>query len=49
MTDEARAKELGFKHGPYFYLQKDYVLLTTDQAEEAKRASLANYYKSIQQ
>ena len=49
VTDDARARQLGFKHGPYSYLNKDYVLLTTGQAEEAKRASLANYYKSIQQ
>ncbi|GAA5833970.1 hypothetical protein JCM9279_004177 [Rhodotorula babjevae] len=49
VTDDARARQLGFKHGPYSYLNKDYVLLTTGQAEEAKQASLANYYKSIQQ
>ncbi|GAA5859621.1 hypothetical protein JCM1840_006377 [Sporobolomyces johnsonii] len=49
ITDEAKAKALGFKHGPYHYLKKDYVLLSTEQAEEQKRVSLANYYKSLQQ
>ncbi|GAA6004384.1 hypothetical protein JCM10207_000696 [Rhodosporidiobolus poonsookiae] len=49
VEDEAEAKKRGFPHGPYHHLQKDYVLLTTAQAEEQKRKSLANYYASIQQ
>lgn len=48
VTDQSKAKALGFKEGPYWYLQKDYVLLTSAQAEEQKRKSLANYYGSLQ-
>lgn len=48
IEDDARAKQLGFKHGPFHYLKKDYVLMTKDQAVEEKKKSLANYYKSIQ-
>jgi hypothetical protein len=32
--DEERAKSLGFKHGPFHYLEKDYVLLSVAEAEE---------------
>ncbi|GJN91540.1 hypothetical protein Rhopal_004563-T1 [Rhodotorula paludigena] len=48
VEDNERAKQLGFKSGPFYYLKKDYVLLTTGQAEEAKRESLRNYYSSLQ-
>jgi hypothetical protein len=48
VTDEDKAKSLGFKNGPYWHLEKDYVLLTTEQAEEQKKKSLANYYASLQ-
>ncbi|GAA5925482.1 hypothetical protein JCM10213_008800 [Rhodosporidiobolus nylandii] len=48
VEDEAKAKEKGFAHGPYWHLEKDYVLLTTEQAEEQKRISLSNYYSSLQ-
>lgn len=48
VEDEQRAKDLGFKHGPFHYLKKDYVLLSLAEAEEQKRISLANYYKSLQ-
>lgn len=49
VEDEERAKALGFKHGPFHYLKKDYVLLSVAEAEEQKRISLANYYRSLQQ
>ena len=48
VEDEAKAKAHGFKHGPFWHLKKDYVLLTTAQAEEQKKKSLANYYASLQ-
>ncbi|KWU46672.1 Intradiol ring-cleavage dioxygenase [Rhodotorula sp. JG-1b] len=48
VEDEERAKSLGFKHGPFHYLEKDYVLLSVAEAEEQKRISLANYYSSLQ-
>lgn len=48
IDDEAKAKSYGFKHGPYWHLEKDYILLTTEQAEEQKKKSLANYYASLQ-
>ncbi|BGP06685.1 hypothetical protein NBRC10512_004763 [Rhodotorula toruloides] len=47
VTDETKAKALGFKHGPYWHLEKDYVLLTLKQADEQKRKSLKNYYSSL--
>ncbi|GAA5857017.1 hypothetical protein JCM8547_007918 [Rhodosporidiobolus lusitaniae] len=48
VEDEEKAKSLGFKHGPYWHLTKDYVLLTTAEAEKAKQESLKNYYASLQ-
>ena len=48
VEDEERAKSLGFKHDPFHYLEKDYVLLSVAEAEEQKRISLANYYSSLQ-
>jgi hypothetical protein len=48
ITDEALAKDRGFKQGPYWHLEKNYILLTKDQAEEQKRQSLQNYYASLQ-
>jgi len=48
VTDEAEAKARGFKNGPFWHLEKDYVLLTSAQAEEQKQKSLANYYSSLQ-
>lgn len=48
VTDKSKAKELGFRDGPYWHLEKDYVLLTSAQAEEQKRLSLSNYYSSLQ-
>lgn len=47
VTDEAEAKSHGFRHGPFWHLRKDYVLLTKDQAEEQKKKSLVNYYGSV--
>jgi len=50
VKDSSRAKELGFGEGKEFWeLKKDYVLLTTEQAEEQKKLSLRNYYASLQQ
>ncbi|ORY90307.1 Intradiol ring-cleavage dioxygenase [Leucosporidium creatinivorum] len=48
ITDESKSRALGFKNGPYWHLEKDYVLLTSAQAEEQKRKSLAHYYSSLQ-
>ncbi|GAA5826938.1 hypothetical protein JCM11251_002170 [Rhodosporidiobolus azoricus] len=49
VQDEAKTKALGFKNGSsYYHLEKDYVLLSTAQAEEQKKKSLANYYASLQ-
>ncbi|KAK4705464.1 hypothetical protein P7C70_g735, partial [Phenoliferia sp. Uapishka_3] len=48
ITDEASAKALGFRHAPYYLLDRDFVLITTEEAEIEKRKSLANYYASLQ-
>lgn len=48
MTDEAEAKSYGFKHGPFWHLEKDYVLLTKEQAEAQKKRSMANYFSSLE-
>ncbi|GAA5842059.1 hypothetical protein JCM3766R1_005736 [Sporobolomyces carnicolor] len=51
VKDASRAKQLGFGDAgkEFWELNKDYVLLTKDQAEEQKRISLSNYYASLQQ
>lgn len=48
ITDEASAKALGFKSGPYYLLERDFVLITVEEAEAEKRKSLKNYYASLQ-
>ncbi|KAL8283692.1 hypothetical protein RQP46_005487 [Phenoliferia psychrophenolica] len=48
ITDEASAKALGFPHAPYYLLDRDFVLITVEQAEVEKKKSLANYYASLQ-
>lgn len=48
VEDEAEAKSHGFRHGPFWHLEKDYVLLTKEQAEEQKKKSLANYFKTVE-
>lgn len=47
--DDDKAKSLGFKKGPYWDLKWDFVLQTVEQAEVAKRKSLPNYYKFVDQ
>ncbi|KAI5475347.1 catechol dioxygenase [Pseudohyphozyma bogoriensis] len=48
VTDEEEAKRCGFPHGPFGLLKRDFVLITTEEAEVEKRKSLANYYASLQ-
>lgn len=48
ITDEASAKALGFPSAPYFLLDRDFVLITVEEAEVEKKKSLANYYASLQ-
>lgn len=48
VDDEVKARELGFQHAPYHLLERDYVLLTTDQAAAEKRKSLAAFYASME-
>lgn len=42
------AKKLGFLHGPYFLLERDWVLITLEEAEIEKRKSLVHYYNTLQ-
>ena len=49
VEDDAEAKKLGFpKGGPFHLLERDFVLITTEQAEVEKKKSLKNYYASLQ-
>ncbi|KAK4052892.1 hypothetical protein OIO90_004168 [Microbotryomycetes sp. JL221] len=49
VTDQNKAKELGFKSAPFYMLERDWILITKEQAEVEKRKSLKAYYDSIQQ
>lgn len=43
--DNEKAKKLGFRSGPYWNLEWNFVLQTKEQAEVEKRNSLPNFYK----
>lgn len=45
--DDERAKALGFKSAPYYLLERDWKLLSVEEAEVEKKKSLAAYYASI--
>ncbi|KAM0756153.1 Intradiol ring-cleavage dioxygenase [Meredithblackwellia eburnea MCA 4105] len=47
--DEDKAKSLGFLQAPFFKCDRDFVLITTEEAEIEKRKSLASYYATLQQ
>ncbi|KAM0753952.1 Intradiol ring-cleavage dioxygenase [Meredithblackwellia eburnea MCA 4105] len=46
--DDELAKKRGFKSGPFYDLHRDFVILTTEEAEVEKRKTLAPYYASIE-
>nr|XP_031860273.1 uncharacterized protein CI109_004157 [Kwoniella shandongensis]KAA5527345.1 hypothetical protein CI109_004157 [Kwoniella shandongensis] len=41
ITDKAEAKKWGFKHSPFYMVEKDFVLVSKDEADR-ERAKLAN-------
>ncbi|KAK4055138.1 hypothetical protein OIV83_000418 [Microbotryomycetes sp. JL201] len=48
VADDAQARELGFKSAPFHLLERNWVLITKEEAEKEKQKSLKAYYESLQ-